>query len=81
MEELGIFAKEKKSTWIKRCMESSERETELFTTSEGMAEDAKADDGDKSRLRRALKQVRKDREEERAARQLLKEMQQNVDEA
>ena len=31
--------------------------------------------------RRALKQLRKDREKERAARELLEEMQQNVDQA
>ena len=68
-----MLVKEKKSTWIK--------ETEVFAMSEGMAEDAKVDDGASSRLRRALKQLRKDREEERAARELLEEMQQNVDEA
>ena len=42
-----------------------------------MAEDAKIDDGARSRFRRALQQFRKGREEERAAR----EMQQNGDEA
>ena len=36
-----------------------------------MAEDAKVEDDDKSRLRKALKQLRKDREEERAAQELL----------
>ena len=45
-----------------------------------MAEDAKVDDGVRTRLRRALKQLRKDREEERAARELLEEMQRNVGE-
>ena len=47
-----------------------------------MTENEKAEDGDKSRLRKALKQLRKDKEEEKgAARELLEEMQQNVNEA
>ena len=46
-----------------------------------MADDAKCDDGDRGRLRRALNQLRKDRREERAARELQEEMQQYVDEA
>ena len=73
--------KEKKSTWIKSSKVISKRETEIYAISDGMAEDAKVDDSDRSRLRRALKQLRKDREEERAARKFLEEMQQNVDEA
>ena len=52
----------KKSTWIKSCKESSKRETEIYAISEGMAEDVKVDDGDKSRLSGALKQLRKDSE-------------------
>ena len=76
VEELGMLAKEKKSTWIKSCKESSKRETEKNAISEGLAEDAKVDDGARSRLRRALKQLRKDKK--RAARELLEEMQQNV---
>ena len=56
-------------------------ENEVFAISEGMAEDARVDDGARSRLRRALKQLRKDMEEERATRELLEEIQQNVDEA
>ena len=58
-----------------------EKPTYIHAFSEGMAEDAKVDDGARSRLRRALKQLRKDREEERAARELLEGMQQHVDEA
>ena len=46
-----------------------------------MADDAKAEDGDKGRLRKTLQQLRKDRDEENEARALLKEMQQNFDEA
>ena len=46
-----------------------------------MAENANVEDGDKSRLRKALKQLRKDSEEASAARELLEEMQQNVNEA
>ena len=44
-----------------------------------MAEDARVEDGDMSRLGKALKQLRKDRDEENATRELLEEMQQNVD--
>ena len=80
-----MFVKEKKSTWVKSwvksCKESSKRETEIYAISEGMAEDTKFEDGDKSRLRKALKQHRKDRHEGNAARELLEEMQQNVGEA
>ena len=46
----------------------------MFTMSERMAVDAKVEDGDKGWLRRALKQLRKDSEEERAAREHQKEM-------
>ena len=48
--------------------------------SEGTAEDAK-DDGVRTRLRRALKQLCKDREEEKAAKELQEETQRNVEEA
>ena len=81
VEELGMIVKEKKSTWVKSCKENSKRETEICAISEGMAEDATVEDGDKSRLRRALKQLRKDRDKENAVREFLEEMQQNVDEA
>ena len=43
-----------------------------------MADDAKVEDGDKGRLRKALKQLRKDREEKSAARELLEEVQQDI---
>ena len=43
MDELGLFVKEKTSTWVKSCRESSERETEAYATSKGMAEDSKVD--------------------------------------
>ena len=66
-----MLVNEKESTWIKSCKESSKRETEVYAKSEGMAEEAKVDDGARSRLRSALKQLRKDTEEERAARELL----------
>ena len=46
-----------------------------------MADDAKIEDGDNGRLRKTLKLFRKERGEESAARELLDEMQQNVDEA
>ena len=50
VEELGTLVKEEKSAWIKSCNETSKRETDN-TVSEGMAEDANVDYGDKSRLR------------------------------
>ena len=46
-----------------------------------MADDAKVEDGDKGRLRKTLKQLRKERDEENEVRALLEEMQQNLDEA
>ena len=46
-----------------------------------MAEGAKVDDGVRSRPRKAFKRLRKDREEEKAARELQEEMQRNVEEA
>ena len=81
VEELGVLLKEKKTHGSKVARKVRNCETEIFAISEGMAEDAKVDDGDRSRLMRALKELRKDREEERAARELLEEMQQNLDEA
>ena len=78
VEELGTLVKEKKSTWIKGCVR---KEKPKYASSEGIAENANVEDGDKSRLRKALKQLRKDREEESTARELLEEMEQNVNEA
>ena len=43
VDELGLLVKEKTSTWVKSCRESSERETEAYATSKGMAEDSKVD--------------------------------------
>ena len=65
VEELDMLVKEKKSTWVKSCKENSRTKTEIYAR-EGMAEDAKV-------VKRALEQLRKDKEEERAARELLEE--------
>ena len=46
-----------------------------------MVDDAKVEDGDRCRLRKVLTQLRRDTDEESAKRELLEEMQQNVDEA
>ena len=81
VEELETLVKEQKNTWAKSCKESSKRKTGINAMSEGMADDVKIEDSDKGRLRKALKQHRKDRDEENAARELLEEMQQNVDDA
>ena len=67
-----MLVKEKKSTWVKSCKENSRTKTEIYAR-EGMAEDVKVDDGARSRLRRGLEQLRKDKEEERAAHELLEE--------
>ena len=67
VDELGLLVKEKKGTWIKRCRESSRRETEVFATSEDMAEAAKIDNGTRTRIKKGLKQIRKSREEEKTA--------------
>ena len=53
VEELGTLVREKKSTWIKSCKESSKKkDTEVSAKSEGVAEHAKVDEGARSRLRR-----------------------------
>ena len=70
VEELEVLVKEKKSTWVKICIRAQKRETEVYATSEGMAEDAKVDDGIKTRIKKGFKQLRKAREEERAAKEL-----------
>ena len=36
-------------TWAKSCKESSKRETEIYTMSEGMADNAKVEDCDKGK--------------------------------
>ena len=56
VEELGTLVKEKKNTWTESCKESSKRETEMYTMSESVADDANVD-GDKGRLRKTLKQL------------------------
>ena len=56
---------------VKSCKESAKRETEIYKMSESMADDAKVEDGDKGRLRKTLKKLRKERDEENEARQSL----------
>ena len=80
MDELGLLVKEKRSTWVKSCRESSKRETKICALSEGMAEDAKLD-GVRARIKKALKQLSQAREEERAAKELQEEMKENVERA
>ena len=58
MHSLGKVVTEMKNTWVKSCMESAIRETEIFKMSESMADDAKVEDGDRGRLRKTLKQLR-----------------------
>ena len=48
---------------------------------ESSGNDAKAEDGERRRLTRNLKQLRQEEDEEDEARALLENMQQNVDEA
>ena len=85
MEELGVLVKEKEKHLDYKLQGKFEKRDQpklmTVTNPDSVAADAKVDDGCRSRLRRALKQLRKDREEERTARELLEEMQQNVDEA
>ena len=71
--------KEKKSTLVKSCKERSRKKTEVYAISEGMAEDAKVDDGFRTRIKTGLKQLRKARGEERAAEELQVEMQEHVE--
>ena len=61
VDELGTLVNEKKSTWVKSCKESSKRETAVDAISEGMAEDAKVDDGIRNRINKGLKQLHKAR--------------------
>ena len=51
-----------------KLQEELKKEKPKIAVSEGVAEDAKVEDGDNSRLGRALKQLRKDSDEENAAR-------------
>ena len=64
VEELGTLVKEKRNTGAKSCKESSKCETEIYIVSERMADDDKVEDCDKGRLRKTLKQLRKERDEE-----------------
>ena len=59
--------------WSKVARKAQTKETEVFATSEDMAEDAKVVDG--IRIKKGLKQLRKAKEEERAAKELQEEMQ------
>ena len=76
------YARERKENPLDQKLQGKfEKRNRNIAYIEGMAEDAKVDDGDKSRLRRALKQLRKDREEERPARELLDEAQERAPES
>ena len=50
---------EQKNTWVKIFKESAKRETERFKMGESLADDAKVEDVDRGRLRKTLKQLRK----------------------
>ena len=49
--------------------------------SASMADDAKVEDGDRGRLKKTFKQLRKERDEENEVGAFLEEMEQNLDEA
>ena len=56
------------------------KKAEVHAISEGMTQDAKVYDGVRTRLRRALKQLQKDRKDEKVAKEVQEEMQRNVEE-
>ena len=60
MEELGMVVTDKKSTRVNSCKESAKRETEVFNMVENLADDVKVEDGDRGRVRKTLKQLRKE---------------------
>ena len=72
---------EKKNTWAKSCKESAKRETEIFKLMVSLADDATVEDGDRGRIKKTLKQLRKEENEEYEARALLEAVQQTVNEA
>ena len=79
-EDISHNEKEKKNTWHNSCKEGSKRETVIYTLPESMADEATVEDGDRGRLRKTLKQLRKERDEANEALAFLEEMQQNLDE-
>ena len=58
---------EKKSTWVNSCKENATRETEVFKMVENKVDDVKAEDDDRGRIRKTLKQLRKKDEEKRSS--------------
>ena len=77
-EAFGTAVKEKSNTWNKSCRESTKREADLCK----MVEIAVTDDTrERGIFRDLLGELRKRRQEEDDARNLIEEMQRNVDEA
>ena len=80
-DAVGTTAKEKTNTWNKSCKESAKRETELCKMVEVAVMDEKQEERERGMIRDLLGEFRKRREEEDEARNLIEEMQHNLDEA
>ena len=74
-----MFVKERKALGSKVARKAQKERPKSMLTSEGMAEDAKVDDGIRTRIKKGLKQLRKAREEEKAAKELQEEVQEKVE--
>ena len=81
MDVVGTAVKEKSTTWNKSCKESTKRETELFKMVEVAVTDEKQEERERDMIRDLLVELRKRREEEDEARNLIEEMQRSLDDA
>ena len=78
---MGTSVKEKSNTWNKGCKESTKRETGLFKVVEVAVTDEKQEERERVMIRDLRVELRKRREEEDEARNLIEEMQRNLDDA
>ena len=81
MDAVGTSVKEKSNTWNKGCKENTKRETELFKMVEVAVTDEKQEERERVMIRDLRVELRKRREEEDEARNLIGEMQRNFDDA
>ena len=71
----GFLAKDKKSIWAKSYMESSKRESEVMVMADELDSGEKLDEQTGAKMKKGLKHLRKVRDEGKAVKELLEEVQ------
>ena len=81
MDAVGTVMKEKLNTWKKSCKESTKREARLFKMVDVAVTDERQEEREREMIRDLLVELRKRKDEEDEARNLIEETQRNLDAA